>query len=346
MKSILSKNQAAVKYAIMLLVAVILPQLFAGQPFIINLFIMVLMYAYLGTAWNILGGITGQFSLGHVAYMGIGAYTSSILVIQYNVTPWIGMFAGAVMAVILSVIIGLPCFKLKSAYYSMATLGVAEAIRMLVTATNNIGPIQIKAGQGLMVPLLHEAPAYFQFMDKVDYYYVILAFLVLGLGVYIWITKSRLGFYFRAINASNEGAAALGVNTALYKQISAAISAALTALGGTFYAQYILYIDPVSVFGTNMCIMIVVMAIGGGIGRTFGPLVGSIVLTPIYVLCNAWLGGNFTGAHLVIYGLVIVLILLYLPGGILSLFDMWGAKIEKKKAVKTAAKIGGDVNGK
>ena len=329
----------------MLAVAIILPQFFRGQSFVINLFIMILMYAYLGTAWNVLGGITGQFSLGHVAYMGIGAYTSSILIIQYNITPWIGMFVGAFMAVILSIIIGLPCFKLKAAYYSMATLGVAEAIRMLVTATNNIGPIQIKAGQGLMVPLRMNDPAYYQFADKMDYYYVILALTVMGLAVYIWITKSRLGFYFRAINASNEGAAALGVNTALYKQISAAISAALTALGGTFYAQYILYIDPVTMFGTNMCIMIVVMAIGGGIGRTFGPLVGSIVLTPIYVLFNAWLGGNYTGTHLVIYGLVIVLILLYLPGGLLSLFDIWGAKLEKKKAAKAAAKNGGDVNG-
>ena len=344
MKSNLSKYQALVKYAVMLAIALILPVLFRSQPFTINLFIMILMYAYLGTAWNILGGITGQFSLGHVAYMGIGAYTSSILIIQYNVTPWIGMFVGAIMAVILSIIIGLPCFKLKAAYYSMATLGVAEAIRMLVTATNNIGPIQIKAGQGLMVPLRMNDPAYYQFADKVDYYYVILALTVVGLAVYTWITKSRLGFYFRAINASNEGAAALGVNTALYQQISAAISAALTALGGTFYAQYILYIDPVSMFGTNMCIMIVVMAIGGGIGRTFGPLVGSIVLTPIYVLCNAWLGGNYTGAHLIIYGLVIVLILLYLPGGLLSLFDICGEKLEKKKAAKAAAKNGGDVN--
>lgn len=345
MKTKKQKYQELVKYAAMLIFAIALPQFFRSQPFTINLFIMILMYAYLGTAWNVLGGITGQFSLGHVAYMGIGAYTSSILIIQYNITPWIGMFVGAIMAVILSLIIGLPCFKLKAAYYSMATLGVAEAIRMLVTATNNIGPIQIKAGQGLMVPLRMNDPAYYQFADKVDYYYVILALTVMALAVYIWITKSRLGFYFRAINASNEGAAALGVNTALYKQISAAISAALTALGGTFYAQYILYIDPVTMFGTNMCIMIVVMAIGGGIGRAFGPLVGSIVLTPIYVLFNAWLGGEYTGTHLIIYGLVIVLILLYLPGGLLSLFDIWGEKIKKKKAAKAAAMNGGDVNG-
>ena len=345
MKSILSKNQASAKYVAMLLVAIVLPLFFANQPFTINLLIMILMYAYLGTCWNILGGITGQFSLGHVAYMGIGAYTSSILVIQYNVTPWVGMFVGAVMAVILSIIIGLPCFRLKAAYYSMATMGVAEAIRMLVSATNNIGPIQIKAGQGLMVPLRHHDPLYYQFIDKIYYYYVILALTVVGIAVYILITKTRLGFYFRAINASNEGAAALGVNTALYKQISAAISAALTALGGTFYAQYILYIDPVSMFGTNMCMMVVVMAIAGGIGRTFGPLVGSIILTPIYVLFNAWLGGNYTGTHLVIYGLVIILILLYLPGGILSLFDIWANKINKKKAAKAASKIGGGVNG-
>ena len=345
MKSILSKNQASAKYAAMILVAIVLPLFFANQPFTINLFIMILMYAYLGTCWNILGGITGQFSLGHVAYMGIGAYTSSILVIQYNVTPWVGMFVGAVMAVILSLIIGLPCFKLKAAYYSMATMGVAEAIRMLVSATNNIGPIQIKAGQGLMVPLRHHDPLYYQFVDKIYYYYVILGLTILGIGVYILITKTRLGFYFRAINASNEGAAALGVNTAFYKQVSAAISAALTALGGTFYAQYILYIDPVSMFGTNMCMMVVVMAIAGGIGRTFGPLVGSIILTPIYVLFNAWLGGNYTGTHLVIYGLVIILILLYLPGGILSLFDVWENKLNKKKAAKAASKIGGGVNG-
>ena len=345
MKSILSKNQASAKYVAMILVAIVLPLFFANQPFTINLFIMILMYAYLGTCWNILGGITGQFSLGHVAYMGIGAYTSSILVIQYNVTPWVGMFMGAIMAVILSIIIGLPCFRLKAAYYSMATMGVAEAIRMLVSATNNIGPIQIKAGQGLMVPLRHHDPLYYQFIDKIYYYYVILALTVVGIAVYILITKTRLGFYFRAINASNEGAAALGVNTALYKQISATISAALTALGGTFYAQYILYIDPVSMFGTNMCMMVVVMAIAGGIGRTFGPLVGSIILTPIYVLFNAWLGGNYTGTHLVIYGLVIILILLYLPGGILSLFDIWANKINKKKAAKAASKIGGGVNG-
>lgn len=333
-----------VKYGALLLFAIILPRCFAGQPFVINLFVMILLYAYLGTAWNVLGGITGQFSLGHVAYMGVGAYTSSILVIQYNVTPWIGMFAGAFLAVILSIIIGLPCFRLKSAYYAMATLAVAEAIRMLVTATSNIGPIQIKAGQGLMVPLLHNNPRYFQFLDKTHYYYVLLAFMVIALAIYTWITKNRLGFYFRAINASDEGAAALGISTRKYKQIAAAISAALTAIGGTFYAQYILYIDPVTVFGTNMCIMIVVMVIAGGIGRTFGPLIGSIVLTPIYVLFNAWLGGNFTGTHLVIYGIVIVLILLYLPGGLLSLIDIVQARISRKASIRSKGKVG-DANG-
>lgn len=339
MKDILKNNHAVTKNCALLLVGIILPLFFSNQPFIINLFIMILLYAYLGIAWNVLGGITGQFSLGHVAYMGIGAYTSSVLVIQYNITPWIGMFVGAALAVVLSLIIGLPCFKLKSAYYAMATLAVAEAIRMIVTATNNIGPIEIKAGQGLMVPLRHNDPLYFQFTNKVHYYYVILAFVVFGLAVYTWITKSRLGFYFRAINASDEGAAALGVDTRKYKQISAAISAALAALGGTFYAQYILYIDPVAVFGTNMCIMMVVMVIGGGIGRTFGPLVGSIVLTPIYVLFNAWLGGEYTGTHLVIYGLAIVLILLYLPGGVLSLFDIVAEKYSKKKAAKDTKRL-------
>lgn len=344
MKSDQDSRRRIIKYAALVLFSIILPRIFAGQPFIINLFVMILLYAYLGTAWNVLGGITGQFSLGHVAYMGVGAYTSSILVIQYNVTPWIGMFAGVILAVILSVIIGLPCFRLKSAYYAMATLAVAEAIRMLITATSNIGPIQIKAGQGLMVPLLHNNPAYFQFKDKTNYYYVLLGFLIIALAIYTWITKNRLGFYFRAINASDEGAAALGISTRKYKQIAAAISAALTAIGGTFYAQYILYIDPVTVFGTNMCIMIVVMVIAGGIGRTFGPLVGSIVLTPIYVLFNAWLGGNYTGTHLVIYGVVIVVILLYLPGGLLSLFDI---VLEKHKHRSRNRRSGeaGDVNG-
>lgn len=345
MKDILLKNRAAVKYGVVLLFAIVLPLIFESQPFIVNMFVMILLYAYLGTAWNVLGGITGQFSLGHVAYMGIGAYTSSILVIQYNITPWIGMFVGAFLAVILSLIIGMPCFKLRSAYYAMGTLAVAEAIRMLVTATNSIGPIKIKAGQGLMVPLLHNNPLYFQFLNKKYYYYVLLAFLLIALGIYTWITKSRLGFYFRAINASDEGAAALGINIRKYKQISAAISAALTAIGGTFYAQYILYIDPVTVFGTNMCIMIVVMVIGGGIGRTFGPLVGSIVLTPIYILFNAWLGGEYTGTHLVIYGIVIVLILLYLPGGLLSLFDIAKEKRAGKTAAVNAKKIGGGAIG-
>jgi branched-chain amino acid transport system permease protein len=308
--------------ALLVLAVVAFPLVFIG-PFPRHVMIMIFLYGALATAWNILAGYCGQISLGHAVYFGIGAYTSTLLVREIALTPWLGMLAGAVLAVLVSQLIGYPCFRLRGHYFAIATIGFGEIVQTGVLNWDRVG-----AARGLFVPIKRpDSLLNFQFHEsKFVYYYIALVLLVLALGVTRWIERSRRGHYFRAIKEDQDAAASLGVPVAREKQAAMAVSAALTALGGTFWAQYVLFIDPESVFPLSLSILICLVAVLGGVGSLWGPLLGAAVLVPLSEGTRVFLGGTGKALDLVIYGALIMVIAAFQPAGLMGLVRQLGAR--------------------
>lgn len=285
---------------------------FAGT-YLLHLMILILLYAYLGQSWNILGGFAGQLSLGHAIFMGLGAYTSTILFIHLGLTPWLGMLAGAALAALCGGVIGYMSFHfgLKGHFFALATIAFGEIFRLFALSIQAIG-----GAQGLLVPLKGNAPFLFQFIEKEPYYYIALMMMLLCTGVVHLLQRSRYGYYFIAIRENEEAAKALGINTLKYKILATAISAFLTAMGGSFYAQYVLYIDPPGSFGVLVSVDIALRTIIGGTGTIFGPILGSFVLSPMSELVQSLVGVGRSGVYMMVYGAILMIVCLVMPNGI------------------------------
>jgi branched-chain amino acid transport system permease protein len=301
--------------AVFVLALLAFPLVFAG-PFPRHVMIMIFLYGALATAWNVLAGYCGQISLGHAVYFGIGAYTSTLLVREATLTPWFGMVAGATLAVAVSQAIGYPVFRLRGHYFAIATIGVGEIVQTLVINWDRIG-----GARGLFVPIKRpDSLVNFQFHEsKAVYYYIALGLLALALAATRWLERSRRGYLFRAIREDQEAAASLGVNVAREKHVAIAVSAALTAMGGTFWAQYVLFIDPESVFPLSLSILICLVAVLGGVGSLWGPVLGAAILVPLSEGTRVLLGGTGKALDLVIYGALIVLTAVFQPTGVIGL---------------------------
>ncbi|HTS23420.1 MAG TPA: branched-chain amino acid ABC transporter permease [Casimicrobiaceae bacterium] len=296
-----------------LALAVALPWLVAN-PSQLNFAILVLMIAQAGVAWNILGGYAGQVSLGHAAFYGIGAYTSTKLLLAWGLSPWLGMLAGGLVAVAFALAIGWPCFRLKGHYFAMATIAIAEILQIVVTNTDAMG-----GAVGLQLPFANEGWAGFVFnRSKLPYYYIILALLLVTLSASRLIERSFLGYYFRAIKDEPDAARSVGIDLTRYKLAAIAASSFLTALGGSFYAQKELYIDPGSTLATSLSIKIALVAILGGVGTLSGPVVGAVILTAIEETTRTVFGGTGRGTDLIVYGLLIIVVAVFYPAGVVG----------------------------
>jgi branched-chain amino acid transport system permease protein len=313
----------------------IIPMLI-DNAYVLHSFIMILLYAYLASSWNIVGGFAGQLSFGHSAFLAIGAYTSTILYVYLGLTPWIGMLFGGLAAAILAVLIGLPTFRLRGAYYAIATVAFSSGLVVILSTIKNIGPIQIGAAEGLSVPIALEATFLdFQFLSKVPYYYIILVFTALIVFVSWYIDRSKLGFSLTALREDEDAAKALGINVRSTKLIAAGISAFFTGIGGTFFAQLLRYIEPHNIAGPDFSTQMVLMAIVGGIGTVFGPIIGGILLASIAELTRVYFGASLPpGTHLLIYGIIVIFVILYCPKGIIEPLSKLRGKIVKKSNIK------------
>jgi branched-chain amino acid transport system permease protein len=296
-----------------LLLLSILPA-FMGSYYI-HILILILVYAYLGSSWNVLGGYCGQFSFGHATFFGLGAYTSTILFMRFGISPWIGMVLGGILSMFVGIFIGFICFRygLKGPFFALATLAFAEMFRV---AALNI-PLTGKA-MGILITLKGTSFPAFQFQEKIYYYYIILAFNVFIVLVTHLIENRKLGDYLEAIKEDEDAAEALGIDTLRYKIIAISISSFLTALGGTFYAQYLFYIDPDICFGVHNSIEIFMRPILGGLGTVYGAFLGSLILGPLSELTRGLLGG-YSGMHLMLFGVVLVVVIIFLPRGVVGL---------------------------
>jgi len=286
-----------------------------SSPFGQHVMILTFLFAMCGVAWNVMGGYAGMFSFGQAAFFGIGAYTSSFLLLTFHVSPWIGLAAGGIISSLLAAAIGYPCSNLRGHYFAIASIAFAEIVRIVFTNWQMVG-----AAEGLTIPMLKESLAHFMFhSSKLPYYYIMLAFLLLAVAVCHWVSTSKMGYYFRAIKESHEIAQVLGVDVVRYRLYAIMISAFLTSMAGTFYAQYILYIDPDSVMILPISVQIVLVAMLGGASTVLGPVIGAGILVPLSEYSRAWLGYKGTGMDMIIYGTLITVISMYQPNGV------WGA---------------------
>jgi branched-chain amino acid transport system permease protein len=289
--------------------------LLLSSPFQQRLGALVLLYAIAASAWNIVGGYAGQVSVGHVVFFGCGAYAAMGSYAKFGLSPLFGIPGGIVLAVGLAAIIGVPTLRLSGHYFSMATIAVAETMRLIVTNTDWLG-----AAVGLSGPTVPRNIFDLSFLSSLPYYYLFLAILVITLLITWWMTNSRMGFYLRAIKDSERAARSLGAPASRTKLYAYMLSAALTSVAGALYAMMFGFVDPESGFGILISVKILIMAALGGAGLLFGPLVGAAILVPLEEISNSWLGGKGAGLTFVLYGAIIVVIARFQPGGLLSLF--------------------------
>jgi len=289
--------------------------LLLSSPFQQRLGALVLLYAIAASAWNIVGGYAGQVSVGHVVFFGCGAYAAMGSYAKFGLSPLFGIPGGIVLAVALAAIIGVPTLRLSGHYFSMATIAVAETMRLIVTNTEWLG-----AAVGLSGPTVPRNVFDLSFLSSLPYYYLFLAVLAITLLVTWWMTNSRMGFYLRAIKDSERAARSLGAPASRTKLYAYMLSAALTSVAGALYAMMFGFVDPESGLGILISVKILIMAALGGAGLLFGPLVGAAILVPLEEISNSWLGGKGAGLTFVVYGAIIVVIARFQPGGLLSLF--------------------------
>jgi branched-chain amino acid transport system permease protein len=291
--------------------------LLVAPPFLpkyfLEVLISILFFAYLGLAWNLLGGYAGQFSFGHAAFFGIGAYTSTLLLLRAGLSPWVGMLAGGLLATGFGLFEGYLSFRygLRGPYFSLVTLAFAEMLRVVTVNLRVVG-----ASLGLVVPSQANA-LLFVFADKLPYYYVMFVMTAAALAITHLVARSRLGYCLVAVRENEDAAEAAGVDARGVKLRAMAVSAFLTGLGGTFYAQYFAYIDPTITFGPAISIGALLPAIVGGAGTVVGPVLGAFVLTPISEITRAALRGR-AGADIMLYGLMLILVISFLPQGLMG----------------------------
>jgi branched-chain amino acid transport system permease protein len=297
-------------------IVLVLPLLVTNR-FATDIFIRILLFAFIGVAWNLMGGYAKQLSLGHAAYFGLGAYTSTILEIRFGISPWLGMVAGGVVAMLASLPIGWLCFRLRGPYFAIATIATAQVLMLLFLKFRDFA----WGAEGTTIPNFGDAPRMMQFDDKSSYYYVALGLLALGLIITYRIEHSWMGYYLVAIGEDEDAAEAVGVNAPRIKRDIYMISAFLTALAGTFYVQYIYFIDPATAFSFNISVEAALVSIVGGIGTLWGPVVGTVLLETTSALLQSWLGSSAGGVQLTVYSLILIAVILWRPSGLLGVFS-------------------------
>lgn len=315
---------------VLVLVLASLPWWALTTPYAMGIGITALIFVALALAWNLISGIGGQLSLGHGAYFGLGAYTSSLLLVRLGLTPWIGMLAGAIVAAIFGLCLGYPSFRLKGVYFKLVTFVAALILEIIFRSWSDF----TGGDPGLQIPLLRNAPAMYQFGSPGPYFYIILVMASLYFLLTRWLLRSRFGYYLQALRDDQVAAEVLGVDSLSMKLAGFAFSAMLTALVGTFYAQYLLFIDPASTFGMFVSVKIALSSIVGGAGTLWGPVIGGLFLIPVAELGNAQFAGTVTGVDVVLYSVVLILIAIFLPRGLVSLPEFIRTKRHQAQRMK------------
>ena len=326
---------------------------FVESPYALHMMILLFLSVSQGQSWNILGGYAGQHSVGHAAYFGVGAYATMMLMHTRQVVPWVGVWAGVAVVVVVALAIGSICFRLRGPYFVLASIAVAEIMRL--SAINLTG--LTNGAEGILAT---EIPAFklgervvTDFLTKVPFYYIGLFLALLTIGITWLVQHSKLGYFFQAIREDQDAAHSLGISISLYKNIGLVISAVLTSLAGSFYGIYVGFVDPPTVLGLDVSVQIMLICIIGGMGTLWGPVLGSLVLVPLSEALRSnmitdllvktglvsaeskvglFLKENLSHAHVLLYGVLVVLVILFMPDGLMGFVRKLGAR-RKREAV-------------
>ena len=308
---------------ILLIVAALLPLLFTST-LEQHIMFLVVIWSIAGIGWNFIGGYAGQVSIGHALFFAIGIYTPAALFNLFHVVPWISLVIGVVLSVICAALIGVPLLRLRGPQFSIATMAVVECMRtILINAKVLGGSAGIDFLNKKVNPYL-----YMQFREKREYYWVALAFLVIALIIASKVNKSKFGYYLRSIAGNEMAAESVGINTSRYKSLAFMLSAAFVSVAGSLYAQYLLYIDPYVSSTMSVSLMIVLVVVMGGVGTVYGPIIGATVLVMISQYTRILFGGTGTGIDLILYGGLVIIVVLFLPHGVLPLLEKGVKKAE------------------
>ncbi len=326
---------------------------FVRKPYVLHMWIVLFLAVVQGEAWNVVGGYAGQYSVGHAAYFGVGAYATVMLLEVNKIAPWWGVWPAIGVAVIVSLVIGSITFRLRGPYFVLASIAVAEIIRLAVLYFKDF----TRGAEGFLVsdlPTLHLFGAEIEFFTKRPFYYTGLGLAALVVAANWAVQHSKLGYYLQAIREDQDAAHSLGIHLAFYKNVALAISAVFTAWAGAFYAIYVKFIDPNSAFGLDLSVQIVLIAIIGGIGTILGPVIGAMVLVPLSeILRNpkglvqiglvspdssavAFIEAHLANAHVLVYGILVVLVILFAPEGVLGLLRNGTRRVRRKWAARSA----------
>lgn len=342
--------------AVLLLALCALP-FFVHSPYFLHLFILLFSSIAVGAAWNLIGGFAGQYSVGHSSYFGVGAYTTIILLQRFNLAPWWGGIAAMAISALVAVLIGAICFRLRGPYFVLASIAVAEILRLAT-----LGGKQLTNGaEGILtpdlIPLSIAGRQITDWSDKRPFYLMGLGLATLCVLVNWVVSRRRLGYWLLAIREDQDAANSLGIQLNKYKSIALVLSAMLTALCGEFYALYVGFIDPATVLGLELSVQIVLVCIIGGIGTVWGPVFGALLLVPLSEAlrsnliseglfklgldrgskAGAFLSENLAHAHVLIYGILVVLVILFMPEGVLGFLKRKTARKARSETAGSAA---------
>jgi branched-chain amino acid transport system permease protein len=316
--------------AIVVFATLLVFPLLLGDEFHERMGAEILLAAIGASAWNIVGGYAGQVSVGHAMFFGAGAYLPLLVYTHWQLPPVIGVPFGILVSLVIAVVIGIPSLRLQGHYFSMATIAVAELIRIVVSNWEYVG-----AAVGMMGPAVPRTWIDLSFRSPLPYYYLFLAVLAALLALTWHIQRSRMGFYLRAIKGGERPARSLGVGVRWYKLYALMLSATFTSIAGSLYALMVGFVDPESGFGILRSVELIIIAALGGAGTLFGPLLGASILIPLQTMTNTYFGGGGTGLTYILYGGIIILIARFEPGG---LIDLWSRLTQRAPAPQVKAR--------
>jgi len=311
-----------------IIVAAVVPLVFHNK-FYLNILILILLFATVANAWNILGGYGGQLSLGHAIFFGLGAYTSSLLFLKSGLSPWLGLVAAIAVSIIAGIVIGFPTFRLKGPYFTLATIAFGEVMRHVALFWRSL----TNGSMGVNIPF---QPGFSNmiFKEYEIYYWLALVLFLASLACMYWVDRTKVGYYLRAIREDQDSAQTLGINTTKYKMIAMILSSGIAGAAGVLYAQFMLYFEPENIFNLNLSIEFVLIVIVGGVGTIYGPLLGAAIIIPL----NEILRSSFpalNGMNFFLYGVILILIVAFLPNGLLPFIKEQLRKLTRNKQKKS-----------
>ena len=307
----------------------LLPSLLDPRGYWIRVLTFTLLFAAMAQAWNIVGGLANQTSLGHAAFFGIGAYTSTVLLLKYGISPWLGMVAGGALGGLAAFIIAIPTMRLQGHYFALATLAFGEVMRVIANVWTSLtgGP------GGLSVPFVPPSFAAYSFKLLRPHAYIALAALVVVTAIFEIIRRGAMGYRLRAIKQNVAAAEVIGVDTTRVKLQAAVISGTLIAMLGTLYAQVAVFFDPDTVFGiASISIRIALIAIIGGVGTAAGPILGAFFIIPLEEIMNDLLSSRAAGLSQLVFGVILIAVILWRPRGFITVFGSLRARLSRTVA--------------